>query len=186
MMRAGHWAKRSGQHPETVRSVPPSQQAVKSSRRESRLATVLDRYLGAVAWGFVTTLVLVQAVTYIPWVRHTLDRSAGRLVQVPTEVVPATVQSRQASVTLYLEPAVARPDVVVALNGKPVGRFDAPQLSVTVHEGDTLQVCLQAPGQVTVDVEHNDADLVWPAPGMTLTLEQPGEWVSFPKAEFAD
>lgn len=144
----------------------------------------VDGWLVPSAFGVFTVLVVVQIVTAVPAVRAAVDTASGRFVLAP---VSATVPyaARAASISLYLSPTNARPDVYALINGQYAGNFLTGVLKLTVHPGDRLTlVCAPNLGTVQVSVDDNDPYLVYPLPGMSYTLTQKRTRIDLPRIQF--
>jgi hypothetical protein len=146
----------------------------------------VDRLLLPIAAGCLTFTLLVQGMGRVPAVRQYLDTVEGRFIQMPKEVVPASVSQEQASITLYLSPvASADTEIQVLRNGRSIGAFHGSKLSITLREGD--QISLYAPNlqhQLVITVDHNDPRLLTPAPGWTAVLTPTQPRAQLPSAKF--
>ncbi|WP_035462018.1 hypothetical protein [Alicyclobacillus macrosporangiidus] len=147
------------------------------------LSEGLDRVLLPVALGCLSMLVVVQALTAVPAVRRFVDARSNGYVQVDPRPASAAA-SQQAVLHLYLAPAKPRPDLQVLVNGQVQTTFQTVNLSVVVHAGDVVQFRAGEPGVAFVQVDHDAANLLWPAPGQTVEIDQPDVVVSLPAAEF--
>jgi hypothetical protein len=150
--------------------------------RES--VTAIDHYLIPLAFSLLCFLTLVQLVTKVPSIRSHVDAVSGRFVSMPADVIPASVQSERADVTLYISPVYARPDVIVYVNGKAVGDFNKSSMVVSVREGDEIAVQATQPGTTVVQVDHNNVNLLTPAPGMTVDVTSPNRMYKLALARF--
>jgi hypothetical protein len=150
-----------------------------------KLVDRIDGWLVPVALGCLSTLIVAQVVTSIPAVRRHVDSAAGRFVAMPADIVPASVNRQEAEVSLYISPAGDHSDVEIQVDGRTVGFMAEPKLGVSVREGDVISVVNKGTGMVAISVDHDNPNLLLPAPGQTLYVE-PGETVSLPSARFAE
>jgi hypothetical protein len=150
-----------------------------------RLVDRIDGWLVPVAAGFLSVLVAAQVVTSIPTVRRYVDSVAGRFVEMPKDIVPASVERQEAQVSLYISPAGDHSDVTIQVDGRTVGVMAEPKLGIAVREGDVISVVNNGPGVVAISVDHDNPNLLLPAPGQTIYVD-PGQTVSLPSARFAE
>jgi len=144
----------------------------------------VDRFLIPISFGLLTMLVLVQMLTNLPSIRSKVDQMEGRFASVPAEVIPSSVAQDQAIITLFLSPDQTNSAIGVFKNGDLIGNFSSSQLRVTVHEGDRLSIQSSRPATVSVVVDHNDPNLLLPAPGQTVALT-PGQAQAYlPSVQF--
>jgi hypothetical protein len=160
-----------------------SVQSQEVRERWHALSEKFDRVLLPVALGCLSMLVVVQALTALPAVRRFVDARSNGYVQVNPQPASAAAP-QQAVLHLYLAPAKPRPDLQVLVNGQVRTTFQTVNLSVVVHAGDVVQFRASEPGAAFVQVDHDAVNLLWPAPGQTVEIEQPGVVVSLPAAEF--
>ncbi len=156
------------------------------TRRLQDLVARTDGVLLPVCAGCLTFLLAVQAAGRLPFLREHLDAAADRFVQMPSEVVPASVATEHATITLYLSPETSLDaPIQVFCNGRLVGVFERASWSLQLHEGD--QITLYAPTldhSLTVKVDQNNPRLLTPAPGWTATLGPDQPRVHLPIAKF--
>jgi hypothetical protein len=145
----------------------------------------VDRFLIPVSFGFLTILLLVQVITAFPPIRHSLDLISGEFSQMPTSVIPASVKNETATITLYLAPSeMTHPDVQVFVNGQLVGHFVKSSLVIQCREGDKITLQTTGVGLVQVSVDHNDPNLLVPAPGQAITIRKPYQPAQLAVVEF--
>lgn len=150
----------------------------------SEVIEKIDSWLVPMAFGLLSVLVLAQMVTTLPSIRSKVDQVEGRFTTIPTDVIPSSVAQEQAIITLFLSPDQINSAIGVFNNGKFVANFTSSQLRVTVHEGDRLSIKSSAPATVSVVVDHNDPNLLLPAPGQTVELTPGQVQVSLPSVQF--
>lgn len=155
-----------------------------SSKAWRQIIDGIDGFLVPISFGLLSMVVLVQLLSTIPVVRSKLDIMEGRFSAVPTQVVPSSVANEQAQLSLRLSPDQTDPGVEVFKNGQLVGDFANSELTVTVHEGDQLTFRTTQSGTVYVVVDHNDPNLLLPAPGQMVELSPQHPQGSLPAAEF--
>ncbi|MBX5437537.1 MAG: hypothetical protein IRZ33_10030 [Alicyclobacillaceae bacterium] len=127
----------------------------------------VDNVLIPVAFGLLSTLALAQMAACIPVVRDRLDARAGRLVAVRTEAG----STAPAIFSMYVSPAVPHPDVEVWVNGQRVADFQRPGVTVTVRDGDRVELrAMNLSGTVWIRIDHDDPGLLSPAPGQVYEL----------------
>lgn len=144
----------------------------------------IDDYLPSITFGIFTVLVIAQFFSLNPIVRARLDTLEGRFVSQPVNVVPNSVLSDVAHLSLNISPNKSYPNIYIELNGEYVANFTKPSITLSVHEGDNLT--LQSNGQqiVYVTVDQNDPYLFMPAPGMVFKLDSRHPSVKLPSAAF--
>ena len=164
--------------------MPADKQAKKSTW--NRLIGEFDNVLIPVALGLLTMTLLVQVAATNPAVQSRLDRLEGRFSAVPTQVIPPTVNSETAAVTLYLSPSTGQhPNVTVSVNGKPVANFTSASAHLNVKEGDRITLTSNdLTGPVYITVDHNDPNLLFPAPGQVVELSPNDPTGQLPSVEF--
>jgi len=145
----------------------------------------LDGYIVPFSFGICSVLVLAQFLMTNPTIMHRVDMVSGRMIIVPADNVPAAITSQSAQITLYLSPAVSRPDVQVYINQQLVTNFLKPKLQITVHDGDKVTIVSSTvAGEEYISVDHNDSMLLLPAPGQTFELSPSSPQVSLPIVKF--
>lgn len=162
------------------------------SEQHSRKSTILhsiinhvDGFLVPISFGLVSMVIFVQVIATIPVVRGKIDSMEGRFSLVPAQVIPASVAQEQAQISLHLSPDQNNSGVQVFNNGKLVGTFMSSILTLSVHEGDKLTFNSPgAAGTVYIVVDHNDPNLLLPAPGQTVELTSQSPSASLPAVQF--
>ncbi len=162
--------------------VQESQEAVKEQLWR-QLVSKVDDVLLPVAGALLCMLVVVQLVTAIPTVRKQVDAVAGRFVAVPQDVVPASVNSEQATLSLLAAPEGDHSQVKVQVNGQTVGSMASSQLEITVRENSVITIVNAGNSTVFISVDHDNANLLTPAPGQTIEVDG-GTTGQLPPTEF--
>ncbi len=140
----------------------------------------IDSLTVPIALGFVTMLLVVQAVMQVPSVHQTLDKWRSGFAAIPTQVT----SHQQASVELYLSPSQTSSNIVVLVNGKQVADFSRqPFVNISVQPSDVITVVNDSGHLVYATVNQNDPSLVVPAPGQRVVVE-PNTQADFPSARF--
>lgn len=145
---------------------------------------IMDGYLIPVAFGLLCFLIVIQLASRVPLVRSKMDAMSGRFVSVPTDIVPTSVKSSKAVVTLYMSPATSRPDVFAYVNGQVVGNFANSSLQVPVRDGDQVSIQSFQDGDLVIQVDHNDPKLLVPAPGMVIDVMSAHQLYNLPLVKF--
>jgi hypothetical protein len=159
-----------------------SLEAVKE-RLWRQLVDKVDDVLLPVAGALLCMLVVVQLFTAIPAVRNHLDAAAGRFVAVPPDVVPASVNSEEATLSLFAAPEGDHSQVKVQVDGQTVGSMASSHLQVTVREKSVVTIVNAGTSIVFISVDHDNANLLTPAPGQTIEVDG-GTTGQLPPAKF--
>ncbi len=152
-------------------------------RAVAELFNKVDDVLLPVAGALLCMLVVVQSVTSIPSVRKQVDATAGRFVAVPQDVVPASVNSEQATLSLLAAPEGDHSQVKVQVDGQTVGSMASSKLEVTVREKSVVTIVNAGNSTVFISVDHDNANLLTPAPGQTIEVDGGGTG-QLPPTEF--
>lgn len=160
------------------------------SRQDGRWNEVsewVDRLLVPAAFATLSVLVGVQLLTAVPWVRHKVDATAGRFILTASTPTELPASAREASVTLYASPeGPSIADVRVFVNGHYIGNFASSSVKLKVRSGDQIELVeSKTGGTVEVTFDDNDAYLLYPLPGITVTLSSQNPTVSLPPVRFA-
>lgn len=159
-------------------------QKSRQERMWKQVIDAVDGYLIPISFGLLSMVILVQLFSTIPTIRAKLDTMEGRFSAVPAEVIPSSVNQEQTQISLHLSPNQTDPGVQVFNNSKFVGTFTSPELTLTVREGDRISLQTQQTGTVYITVDHNDPNLLLPAPGQTIELSPQQQTASFPAVQF--
>lgn len=137
----------------------------------------LDQTLVPIAAAVVCMLVLVQGLMSVPSIRARLTHSFAQPVGGP---VAASLSAR---VRLAITPW---PQAVSVRVGETTYTPDANGVVyVTVRPGDSIAITRQRVGPTLyVSVDHDDPNLLTPAPGQVLTLNTGDMEATFPAAQF--
>lgn len=134
-----------------------------------RVLSTIDLYFMPIVGGCLTLLILVQLFTAVPPVRRAIDQFEGRFVAVSANEPNAPV-GQEATLTLYVSPAETRPDVAVLINGIAVVNFKEPQVLIHVKNDDKIEIKSRDGKPVVVTIDHNNPNMIVPAPGQTITI----------------
>ncbi len=149
-----------------------------------KLTAYIDGWLVPFAFGTLSVLIGAQMITSIQPVRAYVDEVEGRFIEEPASVIPQSVNHETANLSLFLSPTVARPDIKVILNGRVLARFLTAQLTIAVHEGDSVQFESSGHGLAYISTESDNSSLLVPAPGQTFAVSSDEPVVFLPKVVF--
>jgi len=159
---------------------------VSSNDKWRRFATRVDHYLIPIVGGCFSLLILVQLVAAVPSVRSALDNFEGRFVQAAAAMPANHIQNQSATVTLYLSPAESRPDVAVLVNGTAIMNFTEPQILIHVKSGDVISIKSRDGKAAVVTIDHNNPNLLTPAPGQVVSLTSGQMYGDFTPVRFGE
>lgn len=151
--------------------------------KERLIGRVFENWLIPATFGVVTMCVVVQLLSFIPGVRPVMDRLEGRFTVIPTSAAPA-LQKMSAIVTLSVDDVPAAAHVQVELNRQSLGTFTSNQMTVTVHQGDSISFLDPDGTSVSISVDTNDPHLFMPMAGQVVQLGQGQTEAQLAAAEF--
>lgn len=151
---------------------------------KNRFLALFDDWFIPMAFGVLTVLLCVQAISLVPQVRAAMDHVEGRFVAQPATAVPTAVKKDTAVVILTASSTQNATGVEVFLDNQSLGDFTTNQMRITVHDGQKIHFVDHSGKSIYISVDTDNANLLLPAPGQTVELSSATPTAALSSAEF--